>query len=478
MNYQLTQSQYAVQQYSTEIRNQDRESRINSLRDRQRQRNQQTQEAVTYDFRQFDNLIKQFQDITLADELRFELLKPAIHFTDDDDNSHYAIKKVVEADDVVYLLKETVYNENISLEYRSDTLLLLAQMMYSNYELCSELLKQGILQLLIDLVKISFYHGNLIFLSHSLLGLANSITHESKIRTIYIENQLDQLILQILQKYDDANIKKSVARIMNDWFRSKLESIDIDLFSQIMNYVLIIPSQDNSEYKENLIWFVYGFISQVLDQVKDMSDQFIQSLMSLPNLTSFLRQKLCDKEQLGIVAGIRTITKIFRKVTDQSVLYDIFYDDLRILFRNGQLYEVNLAKIEILKLMQVMHQHPKCSIFAQEFNSTQHYYFYNLKCQEFTLLGLEVCNIENFDPQQLSILLNLCKNILMTDMIDSTKLSAALTIIQKILDFDNSYYLKIQDCIIIIEKLQDNKNTQIMTSASNLIENYKMLFKQ
>lgn len=33
---------------------------------------------------------------------------------------------LVEANDVVYLLKETVYNENLSLEYRSDSLLLLA----------------------------------------------------------------------------------------------------------------------------------------------------------------------------------------------------------------------------------------------------------------------------------------------------------------------------------------------------------------
>ncbi|CAD8142722.1 unnamed protein product [Paramecium pentaurelia] len=336
MNFQLTQSQYAVQQYSTEIRNQDRESKISTLRDKQRQRNLQQLNQINYDFKQFDSLIKQFQDITLTDELRFELLKPAIHFTDDDDNSHYAIKMLVEANDVVYLLKETVYNENLSLEYRSDSLLLLAQMMYSNYELCSELLKQGILQLLIDLVKISFYHENQIFLSHSLLGLANSITHEQKIRSIYIENQLDQLMLQILQKYDDQNIKNNIARIMNDWFRSRLETIDIDLFTQILNHILIIPSQNNCEYKENVVWFVYGFISQVLDQLKDMSDQFIQQMMSLPNLTSFLRQKLCDKDQLGIVAGIRTITKIFRKVSDQSVLYDILYDDLRILFRNGK----------------------------------------------------------------------------------------------------------------------------------------------
>lgn len=52
---------------------------------------------------------------------------------------------------------------------------------------------------------------------------------------------------------------------MNDWFRSKLEIIDIDLYTKILNYILIIPLNNNCEYKENVIWFVYGYISQVLD---------------------------------------------------------------------------------------------------------------------------------------------------------------------------------------------------------------------
>lgn len=62
---------------------------------------------------------------------------------------------------------------------------------------------------------------------------------------------------------------------MNDWFRSKLENINIDLFLQILNHILIIPSEDNCEYKENVIWFIYGFVSQVLDLNKDISDKFI-----------------------------------------------------------------------------------------------------------------------------------------------------------------------------------------------------------
>ena len=79
-------------------------------------------------------------------------------------------------------------------------------------------------------------------------------------------------MLQILQKFQDQNIKKYIARIMNDWFRSKLENINIELFLQILNYILIIPSEDNYEYKENVIWFIYGFVSQVLDLNKETSD--------------------------------------------------------------------------------------------------------------------------------------------------------------------------------------------------------------
>lgn len=49
----------------------------------------------------------------------------------------------------------------------------------------------GVLDLMIDLAKISFNHNNEQFLSHSLIGLANSISHDVKIRNIFIEHQLD-----------------------------------------------------------------------------------------------------------------------------------------------------------------------------------------------------------------------------------------------------------------------------------------------
>lgn len=74
-----------------------------------------------------------------------------------------------------------------------------------------------------------------------------------------------------------------------------------------------------------------------------------------PRLTDFLKTKLQDTMYLGCVACVRAFSKMFKMISDQAPLQKIFYDDLRLLYRRAKAYEVNLTKLEVLKLMQIMH---------------------------------------------------------------------------------------------------------------------------
>lgn len=57
-----------------------------------------------------------------------------------------------------------------------------------------------------------------------------------------------------------------------------------------------------------------------------------------------------------------------------------FYDDIRKLYSNVKLYEVNMFRLEVLRLIQAIYSNQNCLLLAEEFSATQHYYNVNIKC--------------------------------------------------------------------------------------------------